>query len=981
MQKMTEKAIPEKINENVEEAVDYSLNVLINQIIIDRSNAKDQSSDFPSVSFLKIDQVPEDKKTQISNNLRLLTNLNGQRGADLRKLIFQTNTPSANFLRELYRWSESLETDQQITWSGIISETMPAFLARVIMYPKKLYQQMLFFRKYTDTKEEDYEAKLLTETTRSLNMLSDKQKWDDITEEMISSNSPQLSTQALIREIGFIPEEILNNKKSADFSPEYILKVIEELRDLENTEIAHIASHEKYKLINFLLTSQIANKIRRADEKNISLDTNGIYINLQGFQAHLPYGLISTECLLSLKQGNWLNDSELLEANIRSHEANTNISAFHFEQEDQLDAFSSSLGIGQNNKSEIINALADQMTANPEKFARSLMNQHLIIPDIFIRDILQSGDKDKIFALFRTAETIGMIITKKDIFPNTDAPNTRKPISNTNEAYKTRADILGDPLYYNTLKITREFLNSKITSDVEERFLVLRGQYKKSARNSQQSFIEILYADKLARVLIDEKKHIGTDRSQKLEHIELFDKTQHENLENALQEFGYFISTIDRLQKILSRRSENWQQKFIRLAETALHFVLNNVASFHQMASQILEIIKYGKNVPDGAYVEILDLFNDAKNQYENFIYNNLNNVANFTEKFPPEIKTIVVQFGSHFADEAESNIAPKNYDLSLSRQEFEIKLCIVNHRSKNSNEAIPHHIEESALNALRIDRNRPLINVIGGSAHNDSADNQLEKFSSTVMKTAHEKKANVAVPGTQSGIGISFGQRNVDYKRQFSHLPYSEQAHLFAVNPGGNTFFPGNKFLRNTNKKDIFANTAVDSIISPFNTNWSTSKGLDKLKSLYLNHVAYKGAFYDRMAINQPKIMVVGNGGLFSIIEIVELLKRDFSLVLVKGTGRFGDAAALLMENIDNIDLTSDQKNKSLIELVRKLAPEIVGEFLDQDFGKTNDTDNEEHLVFREFFWRFVKIAKLKRDCIKTTSLENLSQTLTELI
>jgi hypothetical protein len=363
-----------------------------------------------NIPLLKVENIPAESQVQIHSNLRLLAQLNGHRGEDLRRLIFESSNDSTVYLQKLYRWSESLEVGQAIAWSGIISEAPPAFLSAT--QPERLYQGLLFLQKHPDTKEEDFEEKLFSQTVQTLNMLQDKKKWLDIIDEMLVDDSPQLSAQALLREIGFIPIELLDKKRSKNFPPEYILRLIEELRALEHTEISALAIHERAKLSNFLFTSGIANKIR-TKANGISLDTNGIFINLKGLHAHIPYGLITPECLVVLKRDNWLNDSELLETNIRTHEENTNISAFQFEQEDQLDAFSSTLGVGQTNQLEVVDSVAEQMVANPEKFARTLYNENLIIPDIFIREIFQGQDKEKMFALFRTAEIISMLISKE----------------------------------------------------------------------------------------------------------------------------------------------------------------------------------------------------------------------------------------------------------------------------------------------------------------------------------------------------------------------------------------------------------------------------------------------------------------------------------------------------------------------------------------------------------------------------------------
>ena len=312
-----------------------------------------------------------------------------------------------------------------------------------------------------------------------------------------------------------------------------------------------------------------------------------------------------------------------------------------------------------------------------------------------------------------------------------------------------------------------------------------------------------------------------------------------------------------------------------------------------------------------------------------------------------------------------------------------DVRICEIDYKTGDTTETIPYHIEESCVDALRLQRNRPLINVIGGCREAKGAENPLDVLSQAVISAAHEHKANVGVPGTQSGIGNTFGWANVNYSNQFGHLPHSEQAHLFSVNPGGNTFFPGSTKTSHSERNQVFANTPVDSIITPFEAGWGM-QGKNKYNSPYLNHVAYMEAIYQRLAHDQAKVMVVGNGGLYSVAEINESLKRNFDLILVEGTGRFADAAAAIMKHIDKLEVPNDPQKigPQVIDTVRKILPaDVSKEFFQKDFGSEHYTDNEDYQVFRTFFWNFLRLAKAKKGSIQTTSLDKLEQTLNKYL
>ncbi len=370
-----------------------------------------------------------------------------------------------------------------------------------------------------------------------------------------------------------------------------------------------------------------------------------------------------------------------------------------------------------------------------------------------------------------------------------------------------------------------------------------------------------------------------------------------------------------------------------------------------------------------------MHLLTEAQIEYEKFFYSNLATVADFEAKFSPEVQKIDVDYGPDFAKQATKHVADHGQDPELSKQNHSIRACVLDYKTADPTEAIPFHIEESCLDALRLQRDRPLINVIGGCRHADGAEDPLEKFGTAVMNAAHDHRANVGVPGTQSGIGTAFGWQNVDYKHRFGHLPHSEQAHLFSINPGGNTYLPGNKYTEGVDRSHVYANTPVDSIITPFAAGWG-AKGKAKYKIPYRDHIAYMEALYQRMAHDQAKVMVVGNGGLYSIMEINESLQRGFDLFLVKGTGRFADAAAVMIENLENIHIPDSfsELTYQVIDQIKQALPEdIAQEFFKKDFGEDEHPSNENYEVYRDFFWQFLKLVQNSKANIKITDLDNL--------
>jgi len=255
-------------------------------------------------------------------------------------------------------------------------------------------------------------------------------------------------------------------------------------------------------------------------------------------------------------------------------------------------------------------------------------------------------------------------------------------------------------------------------------------------------------------------------------------------------------------------------------------------------------------------------------------------------------------------------------------------------------------------------------------------------------MNVAQKYKANVGVPGTQSGTGIAFGHANIKHRQETAHLHENEKAHLFAINPGGNTYVPGNKYCEKGPKEEVFAAAPVDQIITPFSGDWELT-GKVKYKSSYINHIAYMEALYQRIGANQLKIIATGDGGLYSIMEINKSLMRDFDIFLVKDLGRLAEVIAAIIENLDQFDLTggidelikNKKINKQILETIEIIDKEDATEFKKKNFGSNESPENEDYEVFRHFFFEFLKIAKKKKGNIKITTLKDFEKDLDEYL
>lgn len=917
------------------------------------------------------------------DNIHLTQMMNGHRGAALRRVARVGESEEAQHLAALLEWVSMEREDAKDLLPGFV-HAKPSKLISEAKSPEDLYERLVLKEKNPDLNHENFEVVTAQGVADVLGMQADA-KWTDMVPELFSKTEPKIALQRFMREIGFLPEALFTKKAFRNVGAEDVKKFLAALRGLEKTDFEDLARHERAKLLNYLFIGGHANKLRKIarGKKNITLDTNGILIQLQGFRSHLPYGLIRDETITVLQRDNWAGEVELLEISIRQKKQNAEVGKVEEGKAEQLKKFAQLFGY-EGSHDEITKQFSDQLMTNPDQFARVLLKKDVIIPDAIIEAVLDRGE-DGIFSVMRFAESYGAEIAGERLTRKAGLFTGSAIGKEANESYVARAEILHDPRYYNSLKAVKLLLEKGIESDLDNHFAIFRGSYKTIRRQDRMkperhAFVEVLHDGDLSRVLLEEEKHLDGASRRHFEKLPEFDRKTYESLEYALRSFDYFSTTIRNLKKIASEKKKNWQKRFASLAETEALFLLRNVTKYYRDADALADQIIHDDSedsIP--AYLSILD---EAKETYEDFLYERITSREAFEQHFAPEVIGEDVGYGERFADEAEEHCVSYGFDRDLCLSAPPVRVVRLTYKINDPTETIPKHVEESCLDALRIDRARPLINVIGGCKHIEAGadgEDPLEAFANSVMRVAHDHKANVGIPGTQSGIGVTFGRYNTHYRNQFGHLSRKEQAHMFAISPGGSTYYPGNPSVYLSDLEHTYAMTPVDSILPPFAAEWSL-RGKDRLTAAYLKHIAYMEALYAGMSEGQPKVMVVGNGGMWSIAEINESLKYDFDLILIKDSGRFAEIAAMLVGHLDEIDFfESDEKfGARIIGLIDTyINNEVKAEFYSKDFGYKAKAENDHVGAYRVFFKIFLERAKRYKDRIKVTSLAELERNL----
>ncbi|MEN9613893.1 MAG: hypothetical protein RLZZ347_200 [Candidatus Parcubacteria bacterium] len=940
--------MPEKIitTTSADDSVSQDMHTRIDDIVFGVSRGDDGVT-IESVDHAWFDALSPEQKSVVGENIRLLSHLNGHKGADLRHLVAEGESAEAVFMRGLLEWSSTLGTGSGVD-TEVPAQMTPESLKGVSAVA--LYERLSFLDKNPNTTQETYLVDLQQECARILDVQSNK--WIDLIDPLF--NNPTV-IEDLICELGFVPEEIFTKKKFKSVEPQKIIQCINTLRTLEGGELIHEARRERARIINHLFMSRRAEPLRVKDRAHILLDSNGISITFSGFYSHLPYGLIDDATITEFERGNWLDADSVTELKVQRAKTNNERGTVGVIQQNQDGQFLTRVGCAENTFFEYVKK------TGPASVARSVVENGWILPDGIIE---QAQSKEECVLIMQLAEEMtslisGYIYTKESVELSGYSANRV-----ATDSYEVESKILNSPNYYNIVKLVHHFLSHTGQTSEADRYAVFRGQYKKSKEGDQHSFVGVMHDAVLARVLINEKKHIPPHVRGVFERMPMFDRASYDGLESALRIFHSFSNSLESLRKDMYVSDS---------IENCLHFVLNNVSEKYAVANSLYDKVRQSPSDSDSTNA-LIALFEQAKEEYSTFLYKNILSQRHFEEKFSPEVQTTDVVFDDAFIVGARK-ICPTGFDEAVSNQGVTARMVSLEYRLNDPSQTIPFHIEESCLDALRIDRDRPLINIIGGCKHLDGVVNPLQIFGDTVGRVAHAHKANVGVPGTQSGIGTVFGQLNIEYGRQYGHLAHADRAHFFAINPGGSVYFPGNRFVAEGDGS-VYANTPVDTLVTPIPAEWN-KRGLDKYTSKYITHIAYMEALYHRMSVGQKQVLVVGNGGLYSIMEINEALKRNAGLVLVSDTGRFAEVASALVPHIDSI-LSATSPDKAILEILKsQMGVETLQEFLKKDFGSQELAENDDYKVYRDFFITFLKLAKEKMSHIIATDLQGLEQTL----
>ncbi len=445
-----------------------------------------------------------------------------------------------------------------------------------------------------------------------------------------------------------------------------------------------------------------------------------------------------------------------------------------------------------------------------------------------------------------------------------------------------------------------------VTEEGKEPYLLFRGTIAENDEDTH-SFLEIVKdGGRSARVLIDPSKHLTVKQRRIFASLPEFSREEYELLETRVRTYADMHGPLSIIREMMGGRSDDIgtgrSRQALDEALSPLHqFVLLEFPDRWLRAKALYDEYTANRHIAHLSY-EHLYFYEELVREYGNRLFDP-DAVRETLQQCLVKLESTAVTFDATFRDDFVKRYEkPDRCDEALcdqlARAGHTIRVVASGDRERN----IPYQMEYRAIRTLGLQPHRPLITVIGGCRElgtGGTGPAVIDTMCDQITSAAHGLKANIVPPGTQSGIGVTMGRAAVAYAQRNAERRPEELAKFFAVSPGGETYAPGNPYMAGPGEPgtDVFAIGPFDSVLTPFKAGWALT-GEAKEKAEYFQHIEYAEAIYHRLSAGQPRVTVVGDGGLFTVIEACAALKNNSAMLLVRDSGRFADLAIALTEN-----------------------------------------------------------------------------------
>ncbi|MFA5842136.1 MAG: hypothetical protein WC882_00430 [Candidatus Gracilibacteria bacterium] len=808
--------------------------------------------------------------------------------------------------------------------------------------------------------------------------------------------------------------------------------------------------HARSQFLKHLFLSGAAESIKDASRQQVTIDIEGLRIDLPGTEAeegslhaHIPFAYVTNELWNYLVEKQWIPEEDAIEIRLRQAQGNNDVLALERWDHKKTVEFAFACDTGRRKSFSFENAIGYMTQRCMEDsacpgwdhaeicalLASSPSNSH--VPQAIVhqgkripRSVLDyflseaeglegtGGRRHRIVQVLEIAEAVQSAISQEvtigkglvglplQIKEGMEARSSHRLSRTAKDSYEVRRRILLDPKFYDVAQMVGAVLARGVPSNSpESQFLVFRGDFGKSSGGLRHHFLEVVDGGKIVRILLSPDKHLNQEERLTFETLPKLERGDYERLEGFVMTYGHF----------------HQQLKWLSWESISFDYDVKKV-NFQEIAKLMLDLNAVILTEFPGDYSEVNQLYREflqaspteagaiAKRHiaccerldrlYAGRLFS-AQDPKQVLDSLSVDIQREEVVFDEHFMEQFPPEVFKEwSFDKDLARCGEKTWVVHAGDRS------IPFAMESKAIRALDLISGRPLISFAGGckgTGYDETQETPSLKMARAIVRVAHNCGANVAPPGTQSGFGADMSKAFLEYQREFSHLPKSQRAECFAVSPGGETYYPGNPWLKTHSEEselgqkvyEPYAMIPFKSILTPCAAGWDWH-GPVRRTAPYFDHVEYMELIYQRLAEGAPRVLVVGNGGLFTIVESIAAMKNNVPLILTRDTGMFTDFMITVLAHFNQWELLSqpehrDELDREMINILKTQVPEEYrSAIIKKGFGEAvppdeTTTQGVDQKLYRDYFYQFLQLAKTSR--IRVSGIDDLEKNLEEMV
>lgn len=774
-------------------------------------------------------------------------------------------------------------------------------------------------------------------------------KWITLTEETFFKD-PIKMIDLFIDNFWFIPEElytkmifltknnfslaskffqILKNKEKNSKNAE----AVNNMRKARNIFLKYIFLDKKWKKDNII--KWICSSIKKETWTQITLDTNWIFIKLfdgkDNIVSHFPYQFIDDELLNYWLENEWIDVNTFLEIKNRKLRINNDLTQLNKIEEKQIGILLDKLGISKNLQfDEKIKIISEKIISSPNILAKIIINNSLVIPDIIFNYIIENNTKnDAVYYLFNFAEQFNIIITKEDIinhnkdyllaYKSKNRFTQRKKIANQD----TR------------LYVCYKAIDKALSIDLPENWLDFYLLKSEIDSESNLWFVEVLSQRWVSRSLLNQKKHLSGKSKKNIHWLKMFSKSELENIEVFFNSFFIAKNALEKLKQNLVENKILFEENN-DIFQEILIFILNYFPVHFQKLSNISKqllanndksnmenFIKYTKIIFEKLRFSMDDCISKGQN----------------LEVLENSLIKKSIHFDKDFLEKIKKLWLPDYcYDTELCTCWESINIVELKRKWNNESSSIDYFSELSAINALNLKQNKPII-IVSWWCKEVSANwiSSLDIFSGAIINAWIRSNANLSIPWTQSWIWVSMSKQYLKYKSKSKFISDENSMRMFSISPRNNMADNDHK------SSSKYAPCPIDHIYIPCWADWE-KKWPDVINAEYFQFIEWAEQIYHRLDRKKNRLHVIWNWWLFTIAEANASLKNNGKLLLVEWTGRFADLSASILKSKDfwkiimwlhSLNNYNDFYNL-LLDIFNAtktdLSPDIFKEIIDKD-------------------------------------------------